>query len=114
MQPADIAVGRTATAGSEETSKANTAVAEPVGEFAYRVRSDGRHLHPVRAGTRIAWESPATNCYRIEGSTDNAGWTILADLTATTSTSQVQVSAFRAQARYVRVTVTGLPPGVWA
>ncbi|MGW1747092.1 alpha-L-fucosidase [Streptomyces sp. NPDC002092] len=52
--------------------------------------------------------------YRIEGSTDNATWTTLADLTATTGTSQVQVALFRAQARYVRVTVTGLPSAVWA
>jgi alpha-L-fucosidase len=53
-------------------------------------------------------------CYRIEGSTDNANWTTLADLTATTGSSQVQVSVFRAQACYVRVTVTGLPSGAWA
>jgi alpha-L-fucosidase len=66
-------------------------------------------------GTRIAWEFAATNYrYGIEGSTDDASWTTLADLTATTSTSQVQVSVFRAQARYVRVTVTGLPSGAWA
>ncbi|MDF3149305.1 hypothetical protein, partial [Streptomyces sp. T21Q-yed] len=38
----------------------------------------------------------------------------MTDLTATTGTSHVQVSVFRAQARYVRVTDTGLPSGVWA
>jgi alpha-L-fucosidase len=39
---------------------------------------------------------------------------MLADRTGTTSTSQVQAAMFSAQVRYVRVTVTGLPTGVWA
>ncbi|MGW6908249.1 alpha-L-fucosidase [Streptomyces sp. NPDC054940] len=125
VQPADIAVGKTATAGSEETSKGNTAAKAVDGSTTTRwCASNGDtgqwlkvDLGSARSltGTRIAWESPATNYrYRIEGSTDNANWTTLADLTATTGTSQVQVSLFRAQARYVRVTVTGLPSGVWA
>ena len=48
------------------------------------------------------------------GFTDNLNWATLADLTGTTSTSQVQIAAFTAQARYVRVMVIGLPCGVWA
>ncbi|WP_405577736.1 alpha-L-fucosidase [Streptomyces sp. NBC_01092] len=125
VQPADIALGKTATAGSEETSKGNTAAKAVDGSTATRwCASNGAtgqwlkvDLGSVRSltGTRIAWESPATNYrYRMECSTDNADWTTLADLTATTGTGQVQVSVFRAQARYVRVTVTGLPSGVWA
>ena len=125
VQPADVAAGRTATAGSEETSKGNTAAKAVDGSTATRwCASNGNTGHWLKVdlgtiksltGTRIAWESDATNYrYRIEGSTDNSTWTTLADRTATTSTSQVQVSAFRAQARYVRVTVTGLPATVWA
>ncbi|MFE4306378.1 alpha-L-fucosidase [Streptomyces sp. NPDC056891] len=125
VQPADIAAGRTATAGSEETSRGNTAAKAVDGSTATRwCAHDGDagqwlkvDLGSERSltGTRIAWESAGANYrYRIEGSTDNATWTTLADLTATTGTGQVQVSVFRAQARHVRVTVTGLPHGVWA
>ncbi|MFE2061127.1 alpha-L-fucosidase [Streptomyces sp. NPDC059467] len=125
VQPADIAVGRTATAGSEETSKGNTAAKAFDGSTTTRWSANngntGQWLkvdlgsEKSLTGTRIAWESAATNYrYRIEGSADNSTWTTLADLTATTGTSQVQVSVFRAQARYVRVTVTGLPSGAWA
>uniref|UniRef100_UPI0037420BA4 alpha-L-fucosidase n=1 Tax=Streptomyces sasae TaxID=1266772 RepID=UPI0037420BA4 len=125
VQPADIAVGRTVTASSEEASKGNTAAKAVDGSTATRWSANngntGQWLkvdlgsEKSLTGTRIAWESAATNYrYRIEGSTDNSTWTTLADLTATTGTSQVQVSVFRAQARYVRVTVTGLPSGAWA
>ncbi|MFF4838416.1 alpha-L-fucosidase [Streptomyces sp. NPDC001315] len=125
VQPTDIAAGMSATASSKETSKGNTAAKAVDGSTATRwCASNGDtgqwlkvDLKSERSltGTRIAWEFADTNYrYRIEGSTDNAHWTTLADLTATTSTSQVQVSLFHAQARHVRVTVTGLPAGVWA
>ncbi|MFI6931635.1 alpha-L-fucosidase [Streptomyces sp. NPDC050287] len=125
VQPADIAAGKTATASSEETSKGNTAARAVDGSTATRWCANngntGQWLkvdlgsQKSLTGTRIAWESAGTNYrYRIEGSTDNAGWTTLADLTATTDTSQVRVSVLSAQARYVRVTVTGLPSGAWA
>ncbi|MFI6014630.1 RICIN domain-containing protein [Streptomyces sp. NPDC051243] len=125
VQPTDIAAGSTATASSEESSKGNTAAKAVDGSTATRwCANDGNTGHWLKVdlgsersltGSRIAWESPATNYrYRIEGSTDNANWITLADLTATTGTSQVRVCVFRAQARYVRVTVTGLPSGVWA
>ncbi|MFE9451927.1 RICIN domain-containing protein [Streptomyces sp. NPDC006739] len=57
---------------------------------------------------------PTALLCQIEGSTDNSTWTMLADSTATAGTSQVQTVVFQAQARYVRVTVTGLPAGAWA
>ncbi|WP_328432669.1 MULTISPECIES: alpha-L-fucosidase [unclassified Streptomyces] len=125
VQPADIAAGRTATASSEETSKGNTAAKAVDGSTTTRWSANNGNTgnwlkvdlgsEKSLTGTRIAWESPDTNYrYRIDGSTDNSTWTTLADLTATTGTRQVQVSVFRAQARYVRVTVTGLPSGVWA
>ncbi|GAA2630073.1 alpha-L-fucosidase [Streptomyces vastus] len=125
VYPTDIAAGRAAAASSEETSQGNTAAKAVDGSTATRwCANNGNTGHWLKvdlgvaksiAGTRIAWESADTNYrYRIEGSTDNSTWTTLADLTATTGTSQVQVSVFRAQARYVRVTVTGLPAGVWA
>ncbi|WP_055711440.1 alpha-L-fucosidase [Streptomyces torulosus] len=125
VQPADIAAGRTATASSEETSKGNTAAKAVDGSTATRWCANNANtgnwlkvdLGAVKSvtGARIAWELDATNYrYRVEGSTDNATWTTLADRTDTTSTSQVQTVVLSAQARYIRVTVTGLPSGVWA
>ncbi|MEU6261547.1 alpha-L-fucosidase [Streptomyces sp. NPDC047043] len=125
VQPGDIAAGKAATADSEETSKGNTAAKAVDGSTATRWCADDSStghwlkvdLGSTRSltGTRIAWEKDGTNYrYLIEGSTDNTTWTTLADRTATTGTGQVQVAQFRTQARYVRVTVTGLPSGVWA
>ncbi|MEU9130754.1 alpha-L-fucosidase [Kitasatospora sp. NPDC048540] len=104
VQPADIAAGRTATADSEESSKGNTAAKAIDGATATRwCANDGSTGHWLNVdlgstrsltGTRIAWELDKTNYrYKIEGSTDNAGWTRLADLTAMTGTSQVQATA---------------------
>ncbi|MHC5905967.1 alpha-L-fucosidase [Streptomyces sp. S6] len=125
VQPADIAAGRPATASSEESAKGNTAAKAVDGSTATRWCANGGGAgewltvdlgsRKSLTGVRIAWEFPAMNYrYRIEGSADGTAWSTLADLTATTATGQVQVSAFQAQARYVRVTVTGLPSGTWA
>ncbi|WP_405959777.1 alpha-L-fucosidase [Streptomyces sp. NBC_00024] len=125
VQPADIAVGRTATASSQETSKGNTAAKAVDGSTATRwCANNGSVGNWLKVdlgatksltGARIAWELDATNYrYRVEGSTDNTTWTTLVDRTDTTSTSQVQTMVLSAEARYVRVTVTGLPTGVWA
>ncbi|MFE9452425.1 alpha-L-fucosidase [Streptomyces sp. NPDC006739] len=125
VQPADIAAGKTVTADSQETSKGNLAAKAVDGETATRwCANDGNTGHWLKVdlgstrsltGTRIAWELDKTNYrYKIEASTDNSTWTMLADNTATAGTSQVQTVVFQAQARYVRVTVTGLPAGAWA
>ncbi|MET8763483.1 alpha-L-fucosidase [Lentzea sp. NPDC004782] len=125
VQPADIAAGRTATASSEESGKGNTAAKAVDASTSTRwCANDGNTGHWLKVdlgsirsitGVRIAWERDATNYrYRVEGSADNTTWTALADRTATTSTSQVQTAVFSARARYVRVTVTGLPSGSWA
>ncbi|KOV69623.1 Tat pathway signal protein [Streptomyces sp. NRRL WC-3618] len=125
VQPADIAAGKTATADSEETSKGNTAAKAVDGSTATRwCANDGSTGHWLKVdlgstrpltGTRISWELDKTNYrYKVEGSTDNSTWTTLVDNTATPGTRQVQTAAFQAQARYVRVTVTGLPAGVYA
>ncbi|MGW0820112.1 alpha-L-fucosidase [Streptomyces sp. NPDC002845] len=127
VQPVDIAAGRTTAASSQETSKGNTAAKAVDGSTATRwCANNGNTGHWLKVdlgstrsltGARIAWEFDARNYhYRVEGSIDNSNWTTLADLTATTSTStsQVQTATFTAQARYVRVTVTGLPSRTWA
>jgi alpha-L-fucosidase len=125
VQPTSIAAGKTATADSEEKSKGNFASKAIDGSTATRwCAANGKTGHWLTVdlgstrsltGTRIAWEFDNTNYrYRIEGSTNGTAWTTLADLTATGSTSQVQTATFTAQARYVRVTITGLPSGAWA
>ena len=125
VQPADIAAGRTATASSEESGKGNTAAKAVDASTSTRwCANDGNTGHWLTVdldsaksitGVRIAWERDATNYrYRVEGSTDNTTWTTLSDRTATTGTGRVQVAVFSARAQYVRVTVTGLPSGVWA
>jgi alpha-L-fucosidase len=125
VEPRDIAAGRPATASSEESAGSNPAAHAVDGNTATRWSAnngDAGHwltvdLGSVRplTGARIAWEFDSRNYrYLIEGSTNNADWTTLADLTDTTSTSQVQAATFSARARYVRVTVTGLPARTWA
>jgi alpha-L-fucosidase len=123
VQPEDIAVHKKATASSE--AKGYHAAMAFDGSTATRwAASNGRtgqwlqvDLGSTKSltGARIAWELDATAYqYRIEGSTDKHSWTTLADPTIVTSTSQVQTAGFSAQARYVRVTITGLPTGVQA
>ncbi|MGP3974179.1 alpha-L-fucosidase [Streptomyces sp. 8N114] len=124
VQPANIAVGAKATASSEEINHGNTAAKAVDGSTATRWAaangSSGQWLTvdlgapKSLTGTRIVWELDKKNYrYKIEGSHDNANWSTLADLTGTDSTRQVQTAQFKAQARYVRVTVTG-PSGTWA
>ena len=52
--------------------------------------------------------------YKIETSKDNTNWTLKVDKTNNTSTEQVQTDYFTDNARYVRITVTGLPSGTYA
>jgi beta-galactosidase len=67
-------------------------------------------------GSEVTWEFARNYKYKVEVSTDNTNWTMAVDKTATTNSSQVQTDNFSATARYVRITVTGLPasPTTWA
>ena len=49
--------------------------------------------------------------YKIETSNDNTNWKLKVDKTNNTSTDQIQSDIFYDTARYVRITVTGLPSG---
>jgi len=62
------------------------------------------------------WEIAGSSYkYKIEISTDNSTWTLVADKTANTSIVQIQTDSFAAvSARYVRITVTGLSANVYA
>jgi hypothetical protein len=69
----------------------------------------------ITGGTRVMWEqSGVAYKYKIETSNDNANWTLQVDKTNNTSTDQIQNDLFLDTARYVKITVTGLPSGAWA
>jgi beta-galactosidase len=65
-------------------------------------------------GTEVMWEFSAAYQYKVETSMDNSAWTLNADKTGNTATGQTMADNFTVQARYVRITVTGLPAGDWA
>ena len=69
----------------------------------------------ITDGSQVMWEqSGKVYKYKIETSNDNTNWTMKVDKTANTSTVQTQTDNFKADARYVKITVTGLESGVWA
>ena len=66
----------------------------------------------ITYGTQVLWpQSGAAYQYKVETSTDNINWTLKVDKTGNTDTNQVQSDLFTGTARYVRITVTGLPSG---
>ncbi len=69
----------------------------------------------ITGGTQVMWEfSGKAYQYKIETSNDDINWTLQVDKTANTSTDQIQSDLFYDNARYVRITVTGLASGAWA
>ncbi|WP_307602086.1 discoidin domain-containing protein [Paenibacillus sp. V4I9] len=69
----------------------------------------------ITRGTQVMWEQIGKAYkYKIETSNDNVNWTLKVDKTDNTSTDQIQNDVFVGTARYVRITVTGLPSGNWA
>ncbi|MFF2078227.1 alpha-L-fucosidase [Kitasatospora sp. NPDC058162] len=124
--PTDIARGCPTTADSVETSHGNAAANAVDGDTSTRwCAADGGTGHWLRVdlgsvrpvtGARIAWEQAGKAYrFRVDGSSDGATWSTLADLSGNTTAAQVQTVAFTGRTRYVRVTVTGgLDAGTWA
>jgi alpha-L-fucosidase len=66
-------------------------------------------------GTEVVWQLPGhVYKYVIESSSDSVTWSVSADNTANTNAVQVTADHFIANARYVRITVTGTDPGCTA
>jgi predicted alpha-1,2-mannosidase len=66
-------------------------------------------------GDEVVWQmNGVVYDYAVAVSLDHTNWTTVVNKTANTSTDQDQPDVFLATARYVRITVTGLPPGDWA
>ncbi|MDQ0877740.1 hypothetical protein QFZ77_006399 [Paenibacillus sp. V4I3] len=69
----------------------------------------------INNGTQVMWaQDGQAYKYTIDVSNDNVNWTTKINKTGNSNFSQVQYDYFVATARYVRVTVTGLPSGVTA
>ena len=76
------------------------------------VKVDLGYIKNITYGTQVSWEkSGVAYQYKIETSKDNTNWTLKVDKTNNTSTEKVQTDYFTDNARYVRITVTGLPSG---
>lgn len=66
------------------------------------------------AGTEVYWEAAGVYRYKIDVSTDNKSWTTVVDKTRNTFALGLTDDNFHAPARYVRITITGVPSGLWA
>lgn len=64
----------------------------------------------------ISWEKTAVYRFKIEGSPDQAAWSMLVDRTASTDDSSDQAYPLTGSptARYMKITVTGLDGSSWA
>jgi hypothetical protein len=120
--PTNIALNKTATASSFETG--NTVAMGNDGSTSTRWCSVDGTLNQwwkvdlgatsSITGTEIVWElSNVAYKYKIEVSTDNTAWTVVVNKTTNTAVGQVMSDNFTVSARYVRITVTGLPSGIW-
>lgn len=66
------------------------------------------------SGSEVIWENSGLYQYKIEASKDNANWETVVDKTGNTSITNIQDDSYVKNARYVRITVTGLGTGLWA
>jgi hypothetical protein len=66
------------------------------------------------SGTEVYWEMCGAYQYKIEVSNDASTWTLAADKSTNTVAKAVMDDDFNLSARYVRIMVVGLPPGMWA
>ncbi|KRE35225.1 discoidin domain-containing protein [Paenibacillus sp. Soil522] len=122
--PVNLALNRTASASSSQSN--NPVSSGNDGSISTRwcaVDRNAGHWWTVdlgsskniTGGNQVMWEqSGKAYKYKIETSNDNVNWTLKVDKTNNTSTNQIQNDVFYDTARYVRITVTGLPSGAWA
>jgi Glycosyl hydrolases family 43/F5/8 type C domain len=71
-------------------------------------------IYPYLTGTEVYWETDGVYKYRIDVSNDHTNWTTIVDKTTNSVAAGLMNDNFSASGRYVRITVTGLPPGLWA
>jgi hypothetical protein len=121
----NLALNKPATTDSEQTSSGNTADKGNDGNSSTRWSANNNwmnHWWKVDlgntynlTGTKVQFQFARNYRYKIEVSTDNITWTIVADQRTTTSTAQTREDSFSATpGRYVRITYTYFPPATWA
>jgi hypothetical protein len=68
---------------------------------------------PTIRSVEVDFANEGAYQFKIEGSADGAAWVMLADETQSTNTAQVRTEKVpkNSKYRYVRLTITGLPPG---
>lgn len=119
----NIALGKTATASSYESSSRQPSAANDGSTASIWAANNGNpgnwwmvDLGSVRSvlGSEIVFEIEGDVWqYIIETSTDGTVWTRAADKSNNTSGSAVQTDVYTASARYIKVTVTGVPENRW-
>jgi hypothetical protein len=62
----------------------------------------------------VYWQANGAYQYKIDVSNDNRNWKALVDKTKNTVAAGVTDDRFSASGRYVRITINGLPSGLWA
>ncbi len=122
----NVALIKNSTADSEEKSKGNTADKANDGDIATRwCANDGNINHWWKVdlgdvynvvGTEVMWEFDGRSYdYIVQVSQNNVDWINVVDKKNNTSMDQTQQDLFSSTpARYVRITITGLPSGSWA
>ena len=129
-----VALGKPASSSSQEVegTKSNTADKANDGELDTRWCASGEEVpqwwkvdlqgeYDI-SRTRVTWEEAPEwfngeqiYQYYIEVSSDDENWTRIVDRTNNTSSARVQTHDFEeVSARYVRITITGLPERIWA
>ncbi len=69
---------------------------------------------PVKlGGVKVTWELPQAYQYVVEGSTDNAAWTVLCDQSKNDKNEVAELKV-QGECRYLRIQTTGVPGGKWA
>lgn len=119
----NVALGKAATASSYESDSRSPSKANDGSASTLWVASNGNAGNWWMVdlggsynllGSEIVFEHAGDVWqYMIEASTDGNEWTTVADRTANTSGNKTQTDAFEAAARYIKVTVTGVPSSRW-
>ena len=121
----NIAIGNPSLTDSEQVSSGDSAAKGNDGDLSTRWCANDSGLNhwwmvdlgsPYNlTGTEVMWEFwDKVYEYKVETSATGRDWLVVADETDNTRTAAIQRDNFTAQGRYVRITVTGLPPGAWA
>ncbi len=119
----DIAVGKTSSSDGEQSwnpvssgndGNYNTRWCAADDNTGHWWKVDLGENHNI-IGTEVIWEHTYAYQYKVETSTDNSTWKVAVDRTGNQVSAQDMSDSFSAEARYVRITITGgLNSGNWA